>query len=735
MVIPDDYDGLIVEEVAGVDRKGEVVRFGLPFARGEWPKDKNMGFTYQAIQGNGKVRSCYWDIEQRWEDGSVRLAFCSAVLDLKAQSVLLLQPSVEVFLPEAPVFKKIIPIDAVRCQITLEGQTDSVDLQMHQLYPGWGKLNLQTLHKGIFEITGEIRQSGDDSVTLAFTIRNTTTRGQRISRFRVAIDSAKLVGSGTEVNSQIGYERLNIRRESQDRPVILQLSHEAIFTASNSELARFAYPIGGECRQNLVFARSYSPERGVNICVRNFGENFPVKLSLDDGHILFDLWPEEAGDFDWPAGMSKTYEFGMSIDPGGKKEGGLNYLLNTQYPLVPTIPLKRLSLLGCFPEIVLYRPQKYARIEYWIKYVLANRPRAFGFMHFGDEPNFGYTARSQDEGKIIYTNNEYDFPLIGLIEFCRTGDRLWYEDGRAAVLHMMDIDSVTASEDPMKVGGQYAHSTNHGHESKYVSPDHEWLEGLLLWYVLVDDKRAFGRAKALADRFVRIANRGEFDGPGMSARYYGWPLIGLCAFYSLSREQQYIIAAERIVKGIQQVVRETGGFKSPYWGLPYLHRATFMIGIAVAGLARYHRITQDEDVAELILIGCEEIMKNLSPEGVFYYKDFPLVRFPDPVSSSIALEALAYGYKLSNKKEYLVAGINNLEALLAIGQSGVVLAWGEEERKSYHHGAYMRARITEFNTQWAGIAIRGILPFLAQIEKENILNSNNNPFQWKIHHE
>ena len=102
--------------------------------------------------------------------------------------------------------------------------------------------------------------------------------------------------------------------------------------------------------------------------------------------------------------MSKTHEIGVTTDPGGKKEGGLKYFLNIQYPLVPTIPSKRLALLECFPDVVPYKARKYAKLEYWIKWVLANRPRSFGFMHFGDEPSFGYTARSQDNDNIIYTN-------------------------------------------------------------------------------------------------------------------------------------------------------------------------------------------------------------------------------------------------------------------------------------------------------------------------------------------
>jgi len=334
--------------------------------------------------------------------------------------------------------------------------------------------------------------------------------------------------------------------------------------------------------------------------------------------------------------------------------------------------------------------------------------------------------RAKNPDEIMFLNNEYDFPLIALGQFCRTGDKLAYEDGRAAVLHMMDIDTVAADIDPMKVGGQYSHSPEH--TTHPPAPDHEWLEGLLLWHVLTGEQRALDCARALADRDVRLTESGTFDQPGMTSRRYGWPLIALCSFHAFSREEKYLDAAGRIVRGMQKVEEQAGSLRSPYWGLPYWSLDTFMLGIATSGLCRYHAITECPDTKSMILRACDAILSLATPEGILPYKEYPLVRVNEPVSTTITLEALAYGFELSGKREYLLLGAHNLENTFEMLRSGFVLEWNAEQRMSFAGGAYMRARTVEMNAQLIGLLMRGIWPFMATAERAGVFGAGQNPF-------
>ncbi len=717
----------IIEEHAGIDRRSEIVRFGIPFSMGEWPKDQEMGIKCKAVKRAGKIGGINWDIVQRWEDKSVKLAFCYAKVDLDAQGILELEPDKASSSPAPSMENKNVEIE---CEIAVDSSTESCKLQIFT-----DKSSRTSLHNGQVELTYQLRTMDDNSVILSLTFRNSSNHPILLNRLRYIIPAEKVLNAENQpIKTQIGFGG-SCRIDCEQEPQYLQLTQAGTLQAENFEPMKIQYPIGGECRQNYIWARAYSADCAFTTAVRNFGENFPCKLSLSTNAIFFDLWPQEAEPLTVPAGLSKTHQIGIVSGNTEDHGGGLNDTQIIHFPLIVKIPTDRLKLLECFLDFPTYCPEKYPKLEYWTKLIMANRPRAYGFMNFGDEPNFGYAARAETDD-IFFTNNEYDFPLIALTEFCRTGERIWYEDGRAAVVHMMDIDSCTANDDDSLIGGQYSHSPNH--TTHPPAPDHEWLEGLLMWYIIDGDERALQRAEALADRLAGLAEGGYFDSTGMTSRRYGWPLIALCSFYSFSRNQRYLKAASRIVEGMKRVEEQAGGLRSPYWGTPYWSLDTFMLGIAAAGLARYHKITEDQYIREMIIRSCDNIISLASPEGILYYKEYPMVRFPEPASSAIALEALAYGYHLTGNEKYIEIAYNTVEILLEQTRAGVIIDWNAEQRVSFKHGAYMRARLIEMNVQYIGIMLRGIWPFLSAVETAKFSAVHNDPrnmksltFGWK----
>ena len=717
-----------IEEPAGIGRCGEAVRFGVPFAPGEWPAGAPMGLASKPIRGAGRALSWDWRVTQAWPDGSARLAFCTAEIELDSQAILVLTPSRD---SQLPSLQRGSPpqIAGVSCSVTMGGENREQPLAVMEAglggeTPKYRELEPLCLQAEGVSISGAVRALAGRDALYTITICNGGAQDVQIDLLRIVANGESRLGG--ECRAQLGSEGGGLRLEEAEQPELLQLTRVGHLRASSRDDAEIQYPLGGECRQNLFWGRVYNGEAGATLAVRNMGENFPCGISLGRGRIFIDLWPEEVGKMDLPAGMSKTYEFGIVFDGGGQEGTGLGLVQSIHHPLVVRIPTNRLEELGCFGTLGPYLPRKFPKLESWTKWILANRPRAYGWRNFGDEPAFGYMPRAKDPAEVMFLNNEYDFPLIALGQFCRTGDKIAYEDGRAAVLHMMDIDTVAADVDPMKVGGQYSHSPEH--TTHPPAPDHEWLEGLLLWHVLTGEQRPLDSARALADRHVRLTESGAFDQPGMTSRRYGWPLLALSSFYAFSREQRYLDAATRIVGGMQKVEDEAGSLRSPYWGLPYWSLDTFMLGIATAGLCRYHAVTQCADTEGMILRACDSILSLATPEGILPYKEYPLVRVNEPVSTTIALEALAYGFELSGKRDYLVLGAHNLENTFDMLRGGTVLEWNAEQRESFPGGAYMRARTVEMNAQLIGLLLRGIWPFMATAERAGIFGAGHNPF-------
>ena len=717
---------IVVEECAGLARRGEVIRFCLPFAAGEWAESDVLGF--RASQGDGEVVATSVRVTSQWPDGSARLATCALAVNLAAQARLSLLPEPGLISPAVPDLLPGAALEALQIRVLDSRRIQEMRLEVDTAGPGFALLRPLTAASRKLAITGSVASMGGHDRMVQLTTLNQSLEPLTLRSIRLALSAATLLATPPR-ECELGNR--GSRHSAGERPEFLQLTRVGELGARGGAVEKTQYPLGGECRQNPIWLRAYAEGTGATAAIRNFGENFPCGASVDRDLLCFDLWPEQAGLLVLEPGMEKTHCLGVVWDTGGPEAGGFEAAQRIHLPLVAVLPVERLNLLECFPPLASYLPTRYPKLEVWSKWVMANRPRSYGFFDFGDEPNFSYLARAEDTERTYSLNNEYDYPFVALAQFCRAGDRLWHEDGRAAALHMMDMDTATVHPDTAAVGGQYAHSQ--GHTASGPHPDHEWLEGLLLYHLLTADDRALRYARALATRLAGLAERGDFDSVGMTARRYGWPLIALCSFHRFSGVDRYLVAARRIVAGMKRVELAAGGLRSPYWSTPYWSLDTFMLGIAAAGLCRFHRIVGDDESAAMIVSSCDALLSMASPEGIFNYKEYPLVRLPEVAAGSLCLEALAYGYELAGNREYLAVGARNLEYLVEATRSGVHIHWNAEERtdtsaEDDRPAAYMRARFEELTAQYIGVAHRGLWPFMATAEKAGFYTPSNNPF-------
>ncbi len=244
-----------------------------------------------------------------------------------------------------------------------------------------------------------------------------------------------------------------------------------------------------------------------------------------------------------------------------------------------------------------------AFLEAWLR-----QQRTFhadGFLNYGDW--FG-------ERGVNWGNGEYDSAYGLLLQAVQTGGGAWAELGHAAARHQIEVD--TAHLHDAKPGWQYRHSMGHvgdyfddayevGAIGKGSIGDtaHNWVEGMLLHYLLSGDTLALETArKLLNDLAGPVLDKTYFS----NARNMGWHLIHLSAGAMVLRDPRYLAAADRLVAMILERQRLDGSWrrvlKSDHCGCypPHTGNAGFMIGVLMEGLGSYLQITGDPRVEDSI---------------------------------------------------------------------------------------------------------------------------------------
>jgi hypothetical protein len=127
-------------------------------------------------------------------------------------------------------------------------------------------------------------------------------------------------------------------------------------------------------------------------------------------------------------------------------------------------------------------------VELFLKSMGESTARAYGMMHWGDAPDSGYTNQGRAQGSYVWTNNEYDYPHQCMVEYARTGNRMYLDRLLVAAEHWRDVDVCHCCDDPHKKNGQVIHSKDH--VSGDCKPSHEWVAGLWDYYHMTGDAYA-----------------------------------------------------------------------------------------------------------------------------------------------------------------------------------------------------------------------------------------------------
>jgi hypothetical protein len=533
-----------------------------------------------------------------------------------------------------------------------------------------------------------------------------------------------------------------INREDTERQTLREISWAMRFEQADASCGSANQPIGkgpeaevsfmderriGEgSPESLVMAAHcwvarQTSDGGLAVSVRHAIQNAPKRLLASPHELRIDLLPSNAEPLVLEQGMAKTHHlFLLAFPPDQTADIDREVYLFEQPPR-PALDPEWVNECEVFDRVFPPQPSKYARIESIMQDLMDQRPRGLGMLHFGDEPNFEYTAQRRGGDDIVWNNNEYDTGRALFVQWMRTGEERSFDSAVAAVEHWMDVDVIHHSANPLARGGLAAHSAYHT-RGRLVTPSHTWVEGFFDLHHLTGNERAKEIGLAVGENMlIHTLQPGFFDA-GRPARNLGWTLYNFMALHFETGDERALEVARRIVDSLEGWQKQDGAWRSFYVGRPHWRGIeVFMSAIALNGLKRYHQATGEERAQRVFLSEVETLLREGRTElGLFYYKQHIPVRWLT-FANTIALEGLAYAYRLTSDSRYIREGMRTLEYGLANFNFRLFTPTGASPFVRVPGGSYTVPEAEVIGGQGIGLIFRPILPFLEAADELDLL--------------
>ncbi len=409
-------------------------------------------------------------------------------------------------------------------------------------------------------------------------------------------------------------------------------------------------------------------EMGVCACIYQAQQNFPKAIKVQDTKAEIMLVPKDMGDVTILSGMAREQKVLFYIHDAQEELQSINNkTIIYQMPDKPEIAPEIFENSGVFLD--LFVKNKNYDMEMYISAKADDHSRAYGMMYWGDSPDMGYTNQGRGNGKLVWTNNEYDFPHACALQYARTGIRRFLDYVLVTAKHWIDVDVCHYNKDPLIFGGQYEHTWDHIGAGNVVC-SHQWVEGLLDYYHLSGDIEGYNTAIGIGENILRLLETPMFHRAGdANARETGWALRSLTALYIETNDKKWLEKCDWIVGHFKEWEERYGLWLSPYTDNTAI-RVVFMISVAVGSLMRYYRVRPNAEIKRMILNAVDDLCENARLDnGLFYYKELPsLKRFGN---NPLILEALSIAYELTGDKKYIEYGLPTLKYVISFKPAGV----------------------------------------------------------------
>ena len=430
------------------------------------------------------------------------------------------------------------------------------------------------------------------------------------------------------------------------------------------------------------FADYTDSEKGFGVCATVFQayQNFPKAVSADHNGLTVFLIPDQdsyryvtkAEPVVFTSGMAREQRVLLHFHDVDEPISELdNRSIIYQMPDKPYIDPMEFAEADVMPKIFLPPEKQVDDVEILLVDKADSHPRSYGMLNFGDAPDPNYTTQGRGDGKLVWTNNEYDYPHAMYMMYARTGVRRFADYAEAAARHLMDVDVCHYSTDPLKMGGQWEHTCRHTGGSEEgngckgeIVCSHQWVEGLLDLYHFTADERALNTAIGIGNNVLKLLDTPAYRVPGeQSARETGWALRALTALFLETGDLMWIRKCEDIIAQFRVWDDMAGGWQSPYLDNTMI-RVGFMISVAIGSLMRYYRAFPGEDLEKMLLKAIDDLVDDfMTPYGLFLYKELPSLSRNG--NNTLLLEAMAIGYELTGDSTYLDKGSRTFKRAMA----------------------------------------------------------------------
>ena len=460
-------------------------------------------------------------------------------------------------------------------------------------------------------------------------------------------------------NSTVGYDRISRLVEIEEKAAVKVGESRVVLEDPAAVDSWDNYPWDVKSLDPLGCVEPWLIVKGENAAVATeiteAMENFPKGIVSEGNRLEWLIWPAWAGPFHLSQGMAKTHFLLLDFHLGGDENHEIeSSLALARIPAFGTIPLAwyQHCRVNGLEQVLSYQPRKYPRFEgqylsgmftKWGYYPDPSRhawPK--GMLDYGDAVDHHYTAtyRLAQFGLPgeVWNNNEYDFIHSAFIQFCRSGDLRRLHDAQISAQHLMDVDFVHYSRNPVRLGGTPPHSV--GHINCCVVPSHLFVEGLLDYYCITGNPEALLVAIAIGENILRNWDHWWIQ-VSHSCREAGWPLIGLSALFGVTGDKRFIEAAKRIVDLFVEKNGDSGGAN-------FYPADGFGTAIGLEGTFRYYCQTGDERA------------RRFFEEVVSWRTD----NIPNVESDPRFLQLLGFAYSLTRDEKYAAAGFRGLQRLI-----------------------------------------------------------------------
>ncbi|MBN1218022.1 MAG: hypothetical protein JXM69_03755 [Anaerolineae bacterium] len=687
---------LYFEKISQFNRPAEPVTISLPFAKGKLTNPDHL-----LIRNKDPALPLQRRVLATWDDGSVKWLLVHFQPDLPGNQdktlhfeITATQPASEpteaVTVAEAPdglevntgPLSFLVPNEGflpVR-QVKLNGQS----LWNDAPFRGFTlKYDGQIVSSAPGPVALELEETGPLRAVILLKGKHQNADGQEYLEFRGRITAyagkpyleVEHQFIHTEAKAELSLEALSLafRPEAEGTPHLAlgEGYYRTTIKESNTalELALTTETLLYQSNEHFIdsfygdFWADWRDNRaGLTLSIHQAHQNFPKKLQVDQDGIICWLYPDEAAPTRLLQGMAKTHRLQLHFHPPDTT------LLDCsgrslQFQLPDRPALSRDWFRENNPWLETFFPEKLPnRLITFFNRVHDGRPRAAGMFHFGDAPDSGYTFQGRGQGQTVWVNNEYDRPHCGALFYGLTGQRRVLDSMLAGARHWLDVDLCHHSPDPLLHGGLKQHTRYH--ITGGVNPSHEWTEGFLDYYFLTGRREALEAARSVAENIIRhMHNRPEMRAfGGISVREGGWALRAMVGMWLGTGEEKWKVEAQRLVEMFLGWYQTYGALLAPYTSHS-MPRVTFMISLTVNSLARYLLLEDDEQVKKLIVETVDDLIEhNLGPDGIFYYKELPSLRYIAPTPH--VLEALTQAYRITGNQDYLKLAARQFVALV-----------------------------------------------------------------------